>query len=506
MLDAALAHTVASPARRRLLAATAWGCLGGSLLPGCATVVAAPAADEDLAWLNRISWGADSAAWAALQRQGRRDYLAGQLHPTATAALPAPVQARIDALPLLRQSMDGWVTELAQRSRDAQAVPDLQARRAAVQAYQRDLNALAQDAATRTLLRAVHSPQQLQEQMTWFWFNHFNVHQGKANLRAMVGDYEERLRPLALGRFADLLVASATHAAMLRYLDNVQNAGKRRNENYARELMELHTLGAAGGYTQNDVQELARVLTGLGVRFGDASAPELDAALQPLYWREGPVEFNPARHDMGPKRLLGANVAARRGWDEILATLGRLARHPSTARHVGMRLALYLADDQPAPALVGRMATAFTASDGSIAHTLQAMFDAPEFPATLGRKFKDPVHYLVSAVRLLCDGQEAPPTPPLVAALTHMGQGLYNRSTPDGYPLDAAAWSGSGQMGTRFEVAQALVARIGSGTPTPAQAAFEAGVDARTRSALDAAGSRQERQLLLLCAPPFQYR
>ena len=486
--------------------AAALGGLGSGLLAGCATG-AGPAADPDALQLaNRISWGVNSATLQALHRMGRRDYVAGQLHPPAEDRLPAAVQARIAALPLQQRSMDAWVTELAQRRSAAQALPDDKDKRAALQGYQRDLNALAQDAATRTLLRAHYSPYQLQEQMSWFWFNHFNVYQGKADLRAMVGDYEERLRPLALGRFSDLLIASATHAAMLRYLDNAQNAARRRNENYARELMELHTLGVAGGYTQKDVQELARVLTGLGVRFGDAEQPPLEPALQPLYWRQGAVEFHPGRHDMGEKRLLGARIQAGQGWDEILAQLGRLARHPATAHHISMRLAQYLGEDQPAPALVERMAAAFTASDGSIALTLQTLFDAPEFPATLGRKFKDPMHYLVSAVRMLHDGQDLPDSPALLRALSRMGQGLYNRQTPDGYPLDAAAWSGSGQMGTRFEVAQSLVGRAGSGSATRAQLAIEAGAGPRTRRVLDAAASPEERQVLLLCSPPFQYR
>src|SRR5262249_27462869 len=132
--------------------------------------------------------------------------------------------------------------------------------------YQQELGRLAREAATRSMLRALYSPWQLREQMTWFWMNHFSVFGGKAEVRALVADYEEHaIRPYALGRFRDLLGATARHPAMLRYLDNAQNARARLNENYARELMELHTLGVDGGYKQADVQELARVLTGHGV-------------------------------------------------------------------------------------------------------------------------------------------------------------------------------------------------------------------------------------------------
>src|SRR5450631_1941034 len=259
---------------------------------------------------------------------------------------------------------------------------------AAQQAYQQDLNRLAREAATETLLLALYSRRQLSERLAWFWFNHFNVHQYKANMRAMVGDYEASLRTHSLGRFRDLLIASATHAAMIRYLDNEQNAVNRVNENFAREVMELHTLGVEGGYTQKDVQELARVLTGLGINFSDKS-PNLKPAQQGLYQRRGATEFNPARHDMGDKWVLGQKVAGR-GWDEIIEQLTHLARHPSTARHMSRKLAVYFVADQPPPALVDRMSGAFASSDGDIAVTLQAMFDAPEFIPSLSLKFKDP--------------------------------------------------------------------------------------------------------------------
>src|SRR5450631_4266494 len=203
---------------------------------------------------------------------------------------------------------------------------------AAQQAYQQDLNRLAREAATETLLLALYSRRQLSERLAWFWFNHFNVHQYKANMRAMVGDYEASLRTHSLGRFRDLLIASATHVAMIRYLDNEQNAANRINENFAREVMELHTLGVDGGYSQRDVQELARVRTGLGIAATD-QPPVLRAAWQPLYVRQGLTEFNPARHDMGDKVVLGPTVSAR-GWNEIIDELTRLARHPATARHV----------------------------------------------------------------------------------------------------------------------------------------------------------------------------
>lgn len=479
---------------------------------------------QDLALLNRVTWGVDSASVRAFNRLSRRDYLGAQLHPSADARLPLPVQARIDALSLNQKPMPAWVNEMNQRRGDADAQSDDEAKKAAQQAYQRDLNRLARDAASRMLLNALYSQNQLQEQLTWFWFNHFNVHQYKANLRAIVGDYESVLRAGALGRFKDLLIASATHVAMIRYLDNEQNAANRINENFAREVMELHTLGVDGGYSQKDVQDLARVMTGLGINFTDRS-PSLKPPQQALYVRRDATEFNPARHDMGEKTVLGERIDGR-GWDEILEQLGRLARHPATARHVSRRLATFFVADQPPEAIVDRMSRAFERSDGDIAVTLQALFDAPEFAASLGHKFKDPVHYVVSAVRLAYDDKPIVNAAPMLGWLNRLGEGLYNRQTPDGYPLTESAWTGSGQMNTRFEIARAIgsnsaglfSAEGASGANTADLPAFPQLSNALfhdsiaptlsepTRTALAAASSPQEWNVLLLSSPEFMFR
>jgi uncharacterized protein (DUF1800 family) len=492
---------------------------------GCAAPAVRPVADKgadaaDLALLNRVTWGVNSASLAELNRLSRREYLQNQLQPAPHALMPLAVQAQLDALPTFQKPMQAWVVDMEQRRRDADALVDDDAKKAAQQAYQQDLNRMARDAATRTLLQALYSPNQLQEQLTWFWFNHFNVHQYKANLRVMVGDYEGRLRSHATGKFRDLLIASATHAAMIRYLDNEQNAANRINENYARELMELHTLGVDGGYSQKDVQELARILTGLGINFSDRQ-PNLKPAQQTLYVHSGATEFNPARHDMGEKSLLGARVAGR-GWDEIIEQLTRLARHPATAARVSRQLAVYFVADQPPAQLVDVMSRAFRSSDGDIAVTLQAMFDSPTFAASLSHKFKDPMHYVVSAVRLAYDGRTILNCAPMLGWLNRLGQGLYNRQTPDGYPLDEAAWSSSGQMGTRFEVARAigggsagLFRAEGTQTDAPAfpqlsnalyHGALAATFGERTRVALGGASSPQEWNVLLLSSPEFMFR
>jgi uncharacterized protein (DUF1800 family) len=451
---------------------------------------------------------------------GLESYLKRQLHPGATT-LPETVQMQISAMTVTQSPLDQLVQDMEQRRKNADAVANEDDRKAALQAYQQEMNRLAREAATRFLLRALYSPNQLQEQMTWFWMNHFNVHQGKRDLRAMIGDYEERaIRPHALGKFRDLLTATAHHPAMLRYLDNEQNAVNRINENYARELMELHTLGVHGGYQQSDVQELARILTGVGVNHG--GTPTLRRELQAQYVRQGLFEFNPNRHDYGDKQFLGKTVHGR-GLAELDEAIDRLSRHPSTAHFISRKLALFFVSDEPPAALIERMSRSFLRSDGDIAATLQTLFDSPEFMQSLGRKFKDPVHYVVSAVRRAYDDKPILNAGPMLSWLNRMGQPLYGKQTPDGYPLTETAWASPGQLTTRFDIAQA----IGSGSaglfktespqaleqpafPQLANALYfeslQAVLGPATRQALDQAGSQQEWNTFLLSSPEMMNR
>lgn len=491
----------------------------GTPTPAAGTPGRAPG--NDYAVLNRLTWGANDSAYAALRRDGRAAYVRAQLHPAALA-LPPDAQAQIDRMTISRTPLPDLARQLEQQRRQADAAPDEAARKEARQALQQTLQGLAQEAATRHLLRALYSPQQVREQMVWFWLNHFNVFQGKAYLRALVGDYEEQaIRPRALGKFRDLLGAVVTHPAMLLYLDNGQNALDHLNENLARELMELHTLGVDGGYTQGDVQELARVLTGVGLSLRE-DAPRLRPALRGYYVRRGLFEFNPARHDFGAKAFLGQPVRGR-GLDELNEVLDRLAAHPATAAFVSRKLAQFWLSDAPPPALVARMAQAFTRSGGDIAATLQVLFDAPEFARPDTRKFKDPMHYVLSAVRLAYDGKPILNARPLLHWLNRLGEPLYGRATPDGYPLTSEAWNGSGQMATRFEIAKVIGAgSAGLFQPDAPGAAprhafpqlanalyYEAIADTlgpATRQALDQAASPQEWNAFLLAAPEFMYR
>jgi uncharacterized protein (DUF1800 family) len=475
-----------------------------------------------LGLLNRMTWGADANGWRDVNQIGAQRYIERQLQPKDRQELPEAVQSRIAAMTITQRPNDQLVYDLEQRRKDSDAIANDEDKKAAQQAYQRELTRLGNEAATRFLLRALYGRDQLQEQMTWFWMNHFNIHQYKSNLRAMIGDFEERaIRPYALGSFRDLLAATVHHPAMLRYLDNEQNATGHINENYARELMELHTLGIGGGYTQTDVQELARVLTGLGVNVS-GKPPNVRREMQSQYVHIGLFEFNPSRHDYGEKQFLGQTVKGR-GLVEVDEVVDRLSRQPATARFISHKLALYFVSDDPPKALVDRMTVAFLQSEGNIAVVLRTMFDSPEFAASFGKKFKDPVHYVVSAVRLAYPDKPILNAAPMLGWLNRMGEPLYGRQTPDGFTMMSTGWTSAGQMTTRFEIAKA----IGSGSaglfrtdgPDPAERpafpqlsnalyyqSIQPALSPTTKQALDQATSPQEWNTFLLASPEFMNR
>jgi len=517
---------------RQLARCTGVGLL--TLLSACAvtppgTTVALPNASLDAAtrlrWLDRVTWGATAEDDSQLARRGLASWLQDELNHTHPDTLPAAAQAQIDAMTITRVPVAQLAIALAEQRKAADALPDEEQKKSARQAYQQELTRLARESQQRFMLRALYSPNQLQEQMTWFWMNHFNVNARKENIRALIGDYEDQaIRPHALGKFRDLLGATLHHPAMLRYLDNAQNASSRINENYARELMELHTLGVGSGYSQGDVQELARVLTGVGVSLRplDAPAPKMRPALANDYVRQGLFEFNPTRHDYGAKTLLGQPIT-RHGLAEVDEALDRLARAPATAQFISRKLAVYFVADEPPKELVDRMAATFQRSDGDIAATLATLFAAPAFSASLGHQFRDPMHYVVAAVRLAYDGRVVSNVNPMLNWITRMGEPLYGHETPDGYPLHRAAWASAGQMTTRFEIARtigvngAVLFRSDDTVPLekpawPPLAASsvakvlltQAGVP--TKAALAQAASPQDWNTYLLASPEFMAR
>jgi uncharacterized protein (DUF1800 family) len=272
------------------------------------------------------------------------------------------------------------------------------------------------------------------------------------------------------------------------------------------------------------VQELARVLTGVGVSVQplDAPPPNVRPALRAEYVRKGLFEFNPNRHDYGPKTLLGAPIQGR-GLAEADEALDRLARAPATARFVSRKLAVYFVQDDPPQALVERMAAAFAGSDGDIAVTLKALLESPEFSASLGRKFRDPVHYVMAGVRLAYDERVVLNVNPMLGWINRMGEPLYGHETPDGYPLNEAAWASAGQMNTRFEIARAIGAngavlfRADDKAPLEKPAfpqladsravrAMQGGLSADTREALAQAKNPQEWNTFLLASPELMRR
>jgi uncharacterized protein (DUF1800 family) len=295
-------------------------------------------------------------------------------------------------------------------------------------ADQRTIGLALQELRTAHFIRAVHSTNQLQEVLTDFWFNHFNVYQGDTPTRYGIARYEmDTIRPHVLGKFRDLLGAVANSWAMMSYLDNYLSSARAINENYARELMELHTLGVDGGYTQGDVQEVARAFTGWGID-----------------QRAGAFTFRAASHDQAAKTVLGQRLPASQGKKDGDDVLDLLARHPSTARFISTKLCRRLVSDTPSEALVARGADAFTSSGGDLAEVLHAIIGTADFwtDAFGPGKVKTPHEFVVSALRAI--GSEVTSARTLVegrgASLTTMGMPTYEALDPTGWSDRGSDW------------------------------------------------------------------
>jgi uncharacterized protein (DUF1800 family) len=309
---------------------------------------------------------------------------------------------------------------------------------------------VALDLAQGKLLRAIYSDRQLEELLTDFWFNHFNVYLDKGADHFLITEYErDVIRPRVLGRFRDLLEATAKSPAMLFYLDNWQSRapgqagrGKRAsgglNENYGRELMELHTLGVDGGYSQRDVTEVARCFTGWTID-------------QPA--QGGPFSFNPRMHDQGEKTVMGFTIPAGGGLEDGEKVLDILARHPSTAHLISKKLAVRFVADDPPPALVERMARTFLKTNGDLRAVMTTMLESKEF-WSLGAyrsKLKSPLEMVASAVRA-ADG-DVDYASGLVNQVAQMGQPLYRKQEPTGYSNSSQEWLNSAGLLARMNFA-----------------------------------------------------
>lgn len=389
--------------------------------------------DEVSHLINRLTFGARPGDYARVAMIGAAAFIEEQLAP-----------AKIDDWQCDRVIRHGFDTLadpeglLFPRKGDAadplqQLFPAMKDKGARVShLYEFKDKILLEQLTRATVLRAVLSERQLFEVMVHFWTDHFNIDPSKAEAKWLkTADDHDVIRAHALGNFRDLLRASAVSPAMLWYLDGRVNRksqpDEKPNENYARELLELHTLGVHGGYTQQDVIEVARCLTGWTVR------PK-------KRFFKGRVEFQAAQHDNGSKVVLGVSIPAGQGPRDLDRVLDILMQHPSTAKHVAWKLCRRFINDEPPAAAVDATAAAFSASRGDIPATLRALFATEEFrsPAMRSVKFKRPIHFVVSALRATNASTDA--TKPLVEYLQRLGHVPFRYPTPDGYPETATHW------------------------------------------------------------------
>ncbi|HET9228400.1 MAG TPA: DUF1800 domain-containing protein [Thermoanaerobaculia bacterium] len=411
--------------------------------------------------LNRFAYGPRPGEVEAVVKMGLGRWLERQL----SADLPDKgLERRLDGLPALEMSASeiartypppgllllearraGVIQDLDVRELSNVEEGDKRERRAAVlrwagqQGY-RSQRELAGQLMAQKLWRAVESENQLAEVMTDFWFSHFNVSMTDNQSRGHLLSYErDAIRPNALGEVRDLLGATARHPAMLLYLDNARSNSRRGlNENYARELLELHTLGVDGGYSQQDVVEVARAFTGWSVQV-----------------RDGSFVFRRFGHDSGAKTVLGKKLPGH-GIGDGEAVLDLLAVHPSTAKHLATKLAVRFVSDKPSPALVDRLAAVYLKSGGEVRPVLRAIAESPDFWGSVGDKIKSPFELAASAVRGL-DGDVRDPRETL-RRIADMGQKLYAYQAPTGYPDRAEAWVSTGSLASRMSFGLDLAA------------------------------------------------
>ncbi|MGB3669326.1 MAG: DUF1800 domain-containing protein [Phormidesmis sp.] len=400
--------------------------------------------------LDRLSFGPRPGDRQRVSQLGVDGYIQSQLNPSDNSA-PASLTRTLREFPSLTLSPVELFEQYPAPKRD-----DSPERSTALRQKQATI---VQEALQAKIRRSLESPNQLQEVMVDFWFNHFNVYIGKGLTKLWVGAYERMaMRTHAMGTFRDLLGATAKHPAMAFYLDNWRNTdpdspkarGPYRglNENYARELMELHTLGVDGGYTQADVENLTRILTGWGIV--RESIPNHDGS---------GFRFEADRHDGGDKRLLGELIPGG-GVEEGERALDLLAQHPSTARHISYRLAQYFVSDAPPETLVDRMAERFLATEGDITQVLRSLFDSDEFwaDASYQTKFKTPYQYLISAAR--ATGLSSPDENAirrLIGVANQLGMPVYSCRTPNGYAQIESAWLNADAMLRRVGFARAII-------------------------------------------------
>jgi uncharacterized protein (DUF1800 family) len=472
-------------------------CLVATAAVVTATPLASAALDRPTAVhvLDRLTFGATITTLGQLQAAGLDGWLEAQLRPGRVA--DGRLESRLGDLSTLamtpRQLAETYYLPALERRRAARLRAGEDRRPAPPgpgeepgtttrSPGRRDGSAperqVILELTTAKLVRAAAAERQLEEVLVDFWSNHFNVFAGKGPVRQYVGDFERTaIRPHVLGKFRDMLGAVSAHPAMLFYLDNWQSsvAGTRTmrgtsglNENYARELLELHTLGVDGGYTQHDIVEVARAFTGWTIRTPRAG---------------GEAFFDRRRHDRGAKVVLGQAVAAGGGREEGERVLDIVASHPATARHLARKLAVRFVSDTPPDALVTRVAARFAATGGDLRATLDALVRSPEFLAreVHHTKVKTPFEFVVSALRVLdVDVRQGDA---LGRQLRTLGMPPYFAEPPTGYSDRAEAWANAGALVQRLNIAMALAQGRVRGVSAPSLPALEGDTPhARARS------------------------
>jgi uncharacterized protein (DUF1800 family) len=497
----ALSRRALAPAAA--LAFSLAGCTGGGAAPSAAVAPAPPVKVPSNGWdaekqarhaLDRLGYGPVPGEPGAVARTGVAAWIAGQMSPAALD--DAETDAKLRELPTLAMTVPELFKEFPRPQDVAKANgiekdgPDAREKLKNLIAPEKRPAVIERELEAARLVRAVESRRQLQEVLVDFWFNHFNVFGGKGEDRWMVGAYErDAIRPHVFGRFRDILGATASHPAMLFYLDNWTStkegfAGRGLNENYARELMELHTLGVDGGYTQDDVREVARCFTGWSIvpPRAAANAPARRGAARDL--PPGSFVFRAPAHDAGAKTVLGTAIPAGGGRADGEKVLDLLAAHPATARFVATKLCRRFVSDDPPAALVARVAGVFRATDGDLRSVYAAIFSSPEFwsDAAFRAKTKTPLELAASAVRALGGSVDAARAAPLARQVALMGQPLYKCQPPTGYADAGEAWVSAGMLVSRIAFGGALAAgnvpgvavdasRIAPNSPDPVPAA-----------------------------------
>lgn len=401
--------------------------------------------------LSRLSFGTTSYELEQVNQGGIEAYIQSQLKPQSITESPEVKRqlAQLNSVNQKSVELQQYESSLRQKLRNSQL--EAKAEQKIRQKIRRFGIKVLDEAVDAHVARAIYSRRQLQEVMVDFWFNHFNVHSSKGAVKLWINGYENEIRNHALGNFYDLLLATAKHPAMLIYLDNHKNtapespAGKKHkqglNENYARELMELHTLGVEGGYSQDDVIALARIFTGwaINAKKGD----------------ENGFIFYDAAHDQQEKLFLGRQIAPN-GVKEGEQALQILANHPATARFISYKLAQYFVADNPPESLVEKLSRSFLNSRGNITIVLDTLIHSQEFndPQYFEQKFNTPYQYLVSLVRM---GEVQNPTLKRVRGMLYqLSMPIYRCMTPDGYDNTQAIWLNPQAMLQRTSLAAAI--------------------------------------------------